>query len=321
MRLHSAFIGQPPDRILVTGGASKNPGILRVLADVFQAEIVPLRVSNSSALGGALRAAQAVEGQPWGDLYARFAAPDLDRRVAPDPAIKSDLRGPLKAASTATQRPGGRNHRKEIGTTHVQARLPRNRAHPLPARRAGERPGVPLLRQGQEGPRQAHGRPPAHGGLLLAHVRVERLRRVRRRHVRPGRGTGTATPVELAKEKAAAAFELFEQAGRPVLLLPRPRRRPRGQVAGRDQRHPRPDHRRARSGDEEDGHQAAVGDGEPVLAPALHGRRGDQPRSRGVRLRRGAGEEGPGGHASGWAARTTSCGAAAKATRRCSTPT
>ena len=53
-----------PARILVTGGASKNAGILRVLADVFQAEIVPLRVSNSSALGGALRAAQAVEGRP-----------------------------------------------------------------------------------------------------------------------------------------------------------------------------------------------------------------------------------------------------------------
>ena len=98
MRLHSAFIGEPPQRILVTGGASKNPGILRVLADVFQAEIVPLRVANSSALGGALRAAQAVEGRPWTDLYARFAAPDLDRRVTPDPAIKSDLRGHLRAA-------------------------------------------------------------------------------------------------------------------------------------------------------------------------------------------------------------------------------
>ena len=95
MRLHSAFIGQPPDRILVTGGASKNPGILRVLADVFQAEIVPLRVSNSSALGGALRAAQAVEGRPWSDLYARFAAPDLDRRVAPDAGSKVTYEGIL----------------------------------------------------------------------------------------------------------------------------------------------------------------------------------------------------------------------------------
>ena len=93
MRIHSAFIGQPPARILVTGGASKNPGILRVLADVFQAEIVPLRVGNSSALGGALRAAQAVEGLPWNDLYARFAAPDVDRRVAPDRGSKVTYEG------------------------------------------------------------------------------------------------------------------------------------------------------------------------------------------------------------------------------------
>ncbi len=93
MRLHSAFIGAPPSRILVTGGASKNAGILRVLADVFQAEIVPLRVANSSALGGALRAAQAVEGRPWAELFARFAAPDLDRRVAPDQGSKMTYEG------------------------------------------------------------------------------------------------------------------------------------------------------------------------------------------------------------------------------------
>ena len=93
MRLHSAFIGAPPSRILVTGGASKNAGILRVLADVFQAEIVPLRVANSSALGGALRAAQAVEGRPWSELFARFAAPDLDRRVAPDQGSKMTYEG------------------------------------------------------------------------------------------------------------------------------------------------------------------------------------------------------------------------------------
>ena len=93
MRLHSAFIGQPSERILVIGGASKNPGILRVLADVFQAEIVPLRVSNSSALGGALRAAQAVEGVSWQDLFARFAAPDLARRVKPDQRSKVTYEG------------------------------------------------------------------------------------------------------------------------------------------------------------------------------------------------------------------------------------
>ena len=88
MRMHGDWIGEATDRILVTGGGSKNPGILKVLADVFQAEILPLRVSNSSALGGALRAAQAVEARDWEDLYARFAAPDLERRVTGDPATK-----------------------------------------------------------------------------------------------------------------------------------------------------------------------------------------------------------------------------------------
>jgi xylulokinase len=88
MRLHGDWIGEATDRILVTGGGSKNPGILKVLADVFQAEILPLRVSNASALGGALRAAQAIEGRAWDELYAMFAAPDLGRRIAGDPGIK-----------------------------------------------------------------------------------------------------------------------------------------------------------------------------------------------------------------------------------------
>jgi xylulokinase len=99
MRLHADWIGEATDRILVTGGASKNPAILRVLADAFQADIVPLRVSNSSALGGALRAAEAVEGRAWDELYARFAAPALDRRVTPNRATKviyDDLAAQLK---------------------------------------------------------------------------------------------------------------------------------------------------------------------------------------------------------------------------------
>jgi len=104
MRLHAEWIGEATDRILVTGGASKNPAILRVLADVFQADIVPLRVSNSSALGGALRAAQAVEGPSWDELFARFAAPDHTRRVAPDRSTKviyDSLAAQLKERITA----------------------------------------------------------------------------------------------------------------------------------------------------------------------------------------------------------------------------
>lgn len=89
LRLHSRWIGEDIDPILVTGGASKNPGILRVLADVFQARIVPLHVSNSSALGGALRAAQAVGGTAWEELARRFSAPADHLAEKPDPATRA----------------------------------------------------------------------------------------------------------------------------------------------------------------------------------------------------------------------------------------
>ena len=90
MRLHAAFIDEVVDTLLVTGGASRNAGILRVLADVFQARIVPLAVAtNSSALGGALRAAAAVGGADWQDLFSRFCAPDTAHAVEPDPSTRA----------------------------------------------------------------------------------------------------------------------------------------------------------------------------------------------------------------------------------------
>jgi len=48
-----------------------------------------LRVSNSSALGGALRAAQAVGGTAWEELARRFSAPADDLAVNPDPATRT----------------------------------------------------------------------------------------------------------------------------------------------------------------------------------------------------------------------------------------
>ncbi len=89
MRHHSDWIGERPERILVTGGASRSRGILRVLADVFQAEITPLSISNSSALGGALRAAQASEGMSYAELFSRFTTPDRAHTATPDPAARS----------------------------------------------------------------------------------------------------------------------------------------------------------------------------------------------------------------------------------------
>ncbi len=88
MQHHSRWIGETPTLLLVTGGASKNRGILQVLADIFDAEIRTLSVGNSSALGAALRAAEASGGHSFQDLYEKFAAPDPELRITPNPAAK-----------------------------------------------------------------------------------------------------------------------------------------------------------------------------------------------------------------------------------------
>lgn len=92
MQRYSAFIGEPPKVVLATGGGSQNRGILQVIADVFQAEVRTLRVSNSAALGGALRAVQVQTGTPWTSLFQRFVASDATGRVFPD--VRA--RGPLQ---------------------------------------------------------------------------------------------------------------------------------------------------------------------------------------------------------------------------------
>ena len=82
---YSAWIGERPRVVRVTGGASRNRGILQVLADVLQAEICTISVQNSSALGGALRAAQALERSAWTELYTRFVSPEAGSRVLSSP--------------------------------------------------------------------------------------------------------------------------------------------------------------------------------------------------------------------------------------------
>jgi sugar (pentulose or hexulose) kinase len=85
MRRFSDWIGHPPRQLVLTGGASRNAGIRRVIADVFQTPVRVLRVANASALGAALRAARAVGGSSWGELFSTFVALDPDVRVEPDP--------------------------------------------------------------------------------------------------------------------------------------------------------------------------------------------------------------------------------------------
>lgn len=72
MRLHSAWQGLTLRRIRVTGGASRSPLLRRIIADVFQSEVETIAVSNSAGLGAALRAANAVGGMPFPELFRRF---------------------------------------------------------------------------------------------------------------------------------------------------------------------------------------------------------------------------------------------------------
>jgi xylulokinase len=83
MQRHSDWIGEKPRTILVTGGASNNRGILQIVADVFQAELRTLAVKNSSALGGALRAAHALGEGSAESLFSVFSAPDPNVRITP----------------------------------------------------------------------------------------------------------------------------------------------------------------------------------------------------------------------------------------------
>ena len=86
MKLHSAWMGITTDRIRLTGGASKNDGIAQLVADVFQAPVERLDVSNSAALGAALIAATAV-GHNLQALQEIFCQPAPDSLLLPNPTL------------------------------------------------------------------------------------------------------------------------------------------------------------------------------------------------------------------------------------------
>jgi len=89
MRLHSAWMGVAPERIFATGGASNNPALLQVLADVMDCRVARIEVSKSAALGAALLAAHGwleADGEPaeWADLVSGFTEPVSGSEVRPD---------------------------------------------------------------------------------------------------------------------------------------------------------------------------------------------------------------------------------------------
>ena len=88
-RLHSAWMAPQVDTIYATGGAAVNRAILQVMADVFGADVYQFDVSNSAALGAALRAyhADAAAGErpeTWSEIVRGFAEPIAGSRIVPD---------------------------------------------------------------------------------------------------------------------------------------------------------------------------------------------------------------------------------------------
>lgn len=85
---HSSWATPRVERIHATGGAARNTEILQVMADVFDAPVYRIDVSNSACLGAALRAMHAhasSAGPPvaWRRVVEGFVSPSSDRVVRP----------------------------------------------------------------------------------------------------------------------------------------------------------------------------------------------------------------------------------------------
>jgi len=89
MKAHSAWMGQSPETIYVTGGAAQNQGICQTIANIFNSNVQRMSTSSSAGLGASIRAAHATGNFSLNDLEKKFTAPDLESTIAPDPeAVK-----------------------------------------------------------------------------------------------------------------------------------------------------------------------------------------------------------------------------------------
>jgi xylulokinase len=90
MLLHSRWMGVEVEEILATGGAAVNTQILQVMADVFGAEVSRSVVTNSAALGAALRAwhahALATDAPLSWDTIVSGLQQSPAERISPDAA-------------------------------------------------------------------------------------------------------------------------------------------------------------------------------------------------------------------------------------------
>ncbi len=77
MKHHSEWISNknPFSTIRITGGGSKSNGICQVVADVFQAEVERISITDSAVLGAAMRTSNADENRSWSELNKKFTMP------------------------------------------------------------------------------------------------------------------------------------------------------------------------------------------------------------------------------------------------------
>ncbi len=100
MANHSRWMNVTIGTIHATGGAAANAAILRIMADVFGADVYQVPVGNAACLGAALRAWHAdarARGRevPWTSIVRHIAEPVAASRLAPIPAnarLYADLR-------------------------------------------------------------------------------------------------------------------------------------------------------------------------------------------------------------------------------------
>jgi xylulokinase len=86
MRLHADWMELDASLIIATGGASEDPAVLQVMADVFQCPVKRSEITKSAAIGAALIAAHAVSRQPdWMETIRGFADLSDNGAVSPSP--------------------------------------------------------------------------------------------------------------------------------------------------------------------------------------------------------------------------------------------
>ena len=89
MKLHSKWIGVKPKEIFATGGASINEDILQVLTNIFNTKVRMFEITDSAALGAALRAAKSYydskdEIKSWKEIIDKFINLQESTVIKPD---------------------------------------------------------------------------------------------------------------------------------------------------------------------------------------------------------------------------------------------